>query len=95
MLCLWDWSFLDLDPFSGRLKIWGFINQVLSYGAPVCQLLYELLREPTEWRHDRILGSVRRALIRHILLQTGKAAHDLKRSVASAVLFSSTVTGLF
>jgi hypothetical protein len=51
-----DWS-LDLDPSSSRLKIWGgsaewgFIkdghNQVSSYGALVCQLRYQLLREPT------------------------------------------------
>jgi hypothetical protein len=35
----------------GDAAEWGFIkgghNQVLSYGDPVCQLLYELLREPT------------------------------------------------
>lgn len=58
VLCQADWS-LDLDPSSGRLKMWGgaewgFIrggqNEVLSYGALVCQLRYQLLRELTELR---------------------------------------------
>jgi hypothetical protein len=55
LLCPADWS-LDLDPPGGRLKIWGGAaecgmdsrNLVLSYGALVCQLLYQLLRESTK-----------------------------------------------
>jgi hypothetical protein len=58
LLCPAEWS-LDLYPSSGRLKMWGgaewgFIrggqNGVLSYGALVCQLRYQLLRELTELR---------------------------------------------
>lgn len=58
LLCPADWSF-DLDPSSGRIKIWGGAewgsikggqNQVLSYGVLVCQLRYQLLGEPTELR---------------------------------------------